>query len=65
MDQATLPKKGMRVLVDLDWLQGNIRCQHRCPAHMDVPGYIRLIKEGKYRESYELMRETNPFPAVC
>jgi len=65
MDQATLPKKWMRVLVDLDWLQGNIRCQHRCPAHMDVPGYIRLIEEGKYRESYELMRETNPFPAVC
>jgi len=65
MDQATLPKKGIRVLVDLDWLQGNIRCQHRCPAHMDVPGYIRLIEEGKYRESYELMRETNPFPAVC
>ncbi len=65
MDQATLPKKGMRVLVDLDWLQGNIRCQYRCPAHMDVPGYIRLIEEGKYRESYELMRETNPFPAVC
>ncbi|MDN3514448.1 MAG: NAD(P)-binding protein [Candidatus Brocadia sp.] len=65
MNQATLPKQGMRVLLDLDWLQQNIRCQHRCPAHMDVPGYIRLIGEGKYLESYRLMRETNPFPAVC
>lgn len=65
MNHATIPKKGMRVLLDLDWLQQNIRCQHRCPAHMDVPGYIRLISQGKYIESYKLMRETNPFPAVC
>lgn len=65
MNQATLPKKGIRALLDLDWLQQNIRCQHRCPAHMDVPGYIRLISQGKYAESYKLMRETNPFPAVC
>ncbi|OOP56493.1 MAG: hypothetical protein AYP45_08790 [Candidatus Brocadia carolinensis] len=65
MDQTTLPKKGIKALLDLDWLQQNIRCQHRCPAHMDVPGYIRLISQGKYTESYKLMRETNPFPAVC
>ncbi|KKO18436.1 MAG: oxidoreductase [Candidatus Brocadia fulgida] len=60
-----MPKKGIKALLDLDWLQQNIRCQHRCPAHMDVPGYIRLISQGKYAESYKLMRETNPFPAVC
>jgi len=65
MSQATIPKQGIRALLDLDWLQSNIRCQHRCPAHMDVPGYIRLISQGKYVESYKLMRETNPFPAVC
>lgn len=60
-----MPKKGIKALLDLDWLQQNIRCQHRCPAHMDVPSYIRLISQGKYTESYKLMRETNPFPAVC
>ncbi len=65
VEQATLAKKGIRAQLDLDWLQQNIRCQHRCPAHMDVPGYIRLISEGKYIESYKLMLETNPFPAVC
>ncbi len=63
--QATIPKQGIRAQLDLDWLQQNIRCQHRCPAHMDVPGYIRLISQGKYLESYKLMLETNPFPAVC
>jgi formate dehydrogenase beta subunit len=65
VEEATIPKQGMRVQLDLDWLQQNIRCQHRCPAHMDVPGYIRLISQGKYLESYKLMLETNPFPAVC
>ena len=62
MGQTTIPKEGVRALLDLDWLQQNIRCQHRCPAHMDVPGYIRLISQGKYVESYKLMKETNPFP---
>jgi formate dehydrogenase beta subunit len=32
---------------------------------MDIPGYIRLISQGKYLESYKLMLETNPFPTVC
>ena len=65
MEQTTMSKQGIRALLDLDWLQANIRCQHRCPAHMDVPGYIRLISQGRYQESYKLMRETNPFPAAC
>ncbi|MGR3174790.1 MAG: FAD-dependent oxidoreductase [Candidatus Scalindua sp.] len=65
MEQATIPTQAERVQLDSDWLQQNIRCQHRCPAHMDVPGYIRLITQGKYLESYKLMLETNPFPAVC
>ncbi|MEE9604038.1 MAG: FAD-dependent oxidoreductase [Candidatus Scalindua sp.] len=65
MAQAAMSKQGTRVSLNLDWLQKNIRCQHRCPAHMDVPGYIRLISQGKYTESYKLMLETNPFPAVC
>ncbi len=65
MEQATIPTQVERVQLDSDWLEQNIRCQHRCPAHMDVPGYIRLINQGKYLESYKLMLETNPFPAVC
>ncbi len=33
-NQATIPEQEKRVLLDLDWLQQNIRCQHRCPAHV-------------------------------
>ncbi len=52
-------------LMDYKSLIKNIRCQYRCPVHMDVPEYIRLIADGKYRESYNLMRETNPLPSIC
>jgi len=40
-------------------------CKDACPIHMNVPGYVSLIKEGKFREAYELMRRTNPLPAIC
>ncbi len=40
-------------------------CKDACPIHMNVPGYVSLIREGKLREAYELMRRTNPLPAVC
>ncbi len=40
-------------------------CKDACPIHMNVPGYVSLTREGKFREAYELMRRTNPFPAVC
>ncbi len=65
MSQSAVSEQGNRVSLELDWLEKNIRCQHRCPAHMDIPGYIRLISQGKYEESYRLMLETNPFPTVC
>ena len=65
MSQSAASEQGNKVFLELDWLEKNIRCQHRCPAHMDIPGYIRLISQGKYLESYKLMLETNPFPTVC
>ncbi len=38
-------------------------CMDACPAHTNVPGYIKLIAEGQYKAAYKLIRETNPFPA--
>jgi len=40
-------------------------CREGCPAGEDIEGYIELIKEGKYLEAYMLIREENPFPAIC
>ena len=41
-----------------------VDCHWGCPAHTDVPGYIRLIAQGKYTESYMLNRESNVFPGI-
>ena len=38
-------------------------CMDACPVHTNVPGYIKLIAEGKFKEAYRLIRETNPLPA--
>jgi len=40
-------------------------CQNTCPAETNVPGYVQLIKEGRFFEAYDLNREANPLPAVC
>jgi NADPH-dependent glutamate synthase beta subunit-like oxidoreductase/NAD-dependent dihydropyrimidine dehydrogenase PreA subunit len=40
-------------------------CQAACPAGIDVPRYIRYIKEGKFNEALAVIREKIPFPAVC
>ncbi|KPK89628.1 MAG: hydrogenase, partial [Deltaproteobacteria bacterium SM23_61] len=40
-------------------------CRHTCPVGIDVPHYVALIAEGKYVEAAELIRERNPFPAIC
>ncbi len=38
-------------------------CMDACPVHTNVPGYIKLIAEGQFKEAYKLIRETNPLPA--
>ncbi len=40
-------------------------CQHACPAGIDVPNYVAAIASGKYEQAVEIIRERNPFPAVC
>ncbi|MFH1242876.1 MAG: NADH-quinone oxidoreductase subunit NuoF [Pseudomonadota bacterium] len=40
-------------------------CQHACPAGIDVPNYVAAIASGKFEQAVEVIRERNPFPAVC
>ena len=42
-----------------------VPCVMSCPAHVDIPGYIALIKEGRNEDAVRLIRKDNPFPAVC
>ena len=41
-----------------------VDCQWGCPAHTNVPEYIRLIAQGRYTDSYMLNRESNVFPGI-
>ena len=41
-----------------------VDCQWACPAHTNVPGYLRLIAQGRYDDSYLLNRESNVFPGI-
>ena len=40
-------------------------CKANCPAHMNVQGYVRLVAKGKFKEALAVMKEDNPFPAIC
>jgi formate dehydrogenase beta subunit len=49
---------------DPDYFHRVVDCQWGCPAHTDVPEYIRLIAQGKFTEAYMLNRESNIFPGI-
>lgn len=40
-------------------------CMEGCPAGVDVQGYIALSAMGQYRKAIDLIRDTNPLPAIC
>ena len=42
-----------------------VPCVSACPAHVDVPGYVALVNEGRYEEAVKLIRKDNPFPSAC
>ena len=41
-----------------------VDCQWACPAHTNVPEYIRLIAQGRYTDAYMLNRQSNVFPGI-
>ena len=41
-----------------------VDCQWACPAHTNVPEYIRLIAQGRYTEAYMVNRASNVFPGI-
>jgi len=47
-----------------DYFHKVVDCQWACPAHTDVPNYIRLIAQGRLSDAYMLNRESNVFPGI-
>ena len=56
------------VVVDIEKCKGPDECGHscsdRCPADIDVLGFISLLTEGDYDGAWQLITETNPLPGV-
>ena len=40
-------------------------CVAGCPVEINIPGFIRYIAEGKFRDSIGMLKEKNVLPAVC
>jgi len=47
-----------------DYYHKVVDCQWACPAHTDVPEYIRLIAQGRFTDAYMVNRNSNVFPGI-
>ena len=47
-----------------DYFHRVVDCQWACPAHTDVPEYIRLIAQGRFTDAYMVNRNSNVFPGI-
>jgi len=41
------------------------QCVTGCPVHIDIPGFIQLIREGEFTKAIRRIWEQNALPAVC
>ena len=49
----------------LGYLRNPVPCVALCPAGVDIPGYIALVKEERCADAVRLIRKDNPFPIAC
>ncbi|HKJ21040.1 MAG TPA: FAD-dependent oxidoreductase [Woeseiaceae bacterium] len=47
-----------------DYFHKVVDCQWGCPAHTDVPAYIRMIAQGRFDDAYMENRKSNVFPGI-
>src|ERR1044071_10087862 len=47
-----------------DYYHRGVDCQWACPAHTNVPEYIRLIARNPFTDAYMVNRESNVFPGI-
>lgn len=40
-------------------------CNWHCPLHNAIPGYVRLVREGRIIEAAELCHQTSSLPEIC
>ncbi|MCX5754231.1 MAG: FAD-dependent oxidoreductase, partial [Candidatus Krumholzibacteria bacterium] len=58
-------KTALELLISNHYADCVSPCTEGCPAHVDAQGYIALSAMGLYKQAVDLIRETNPLPAIC
>jgi len=43
----------------------NPRCVDACPVEIDIPGFIKAIKERDFAHAYRVITEDNILPSIC
>ena len=43
----------------------NPQCVKGCPVGLEIPAFIKLVKEKKFKEASQKIKEKNSLPAVC
>jgi formate dehydrogenase major subunit len=61
----TARKTALELMVSNHYADCEAPCKQRCPAGVDVQGYISLIEKKLYSEAVALIKEVNPLPAIC
>lgn len=43
----------------------NAKCISGCPVAIDIPGFIKEVKEGNIEEAYKVIGKSSALPAIC
>ena len=43
----------------------NAKCIEGCPVSINIPGFIKEIKEGNIEEAYKVIGKSSALPAIC
>ena len=41
------------------------KCVKGCPVEIDIPAFVKFVKEGKFLEAVKKIKEKNSLPAIC
>ena len=43
----------------------NAKCMEGCPVKINIPGFIKEVKEGNFEAAYQVISESSALPAIC